>query len=186
VRAGRRRTVFSVSVGVSFMPLHPTESCRINCLEIHAARYGPKRAALFWFDIARFAVYHSAGVQVCPPHFRAACGRESGIQHWRNRNGKWDKVVEKAKHELIDIVEWIDQSNDTMVHRFERYQNEIKFRRTADLSANRGGGVRELGADCRCVCAGTIYSRNEKPPVLYRHFRAGSTDSTAPSSVRVT
>lgn len=34
----------------------------------------------------------------------------------------WDKL----KGELIDIVEWLDQSNDTLVYRFERYQNEIK------------------------------------------------------------
>ncbi len=36
--------------------------------------------------------------------------------------GFWDKV----KGELIDIVEWIDDSNDTLVYRFERYGNEIK------------------------------------------------------------
>lgn len=35
----------------------------------------------------------------------------------------WDKL----KGEIIDIVEWIDQSNDTMVYRFERYNNEIKW-----------------------------------------------------------
>ena len=36
--------------------------------------------------------------------------------------GLWDRL----KKELIDIVEWVDESNDTMVHRFERFQNEIK------------------------------------------------------------
>lgn len=36
--------------------------------------------------------------------------------------GLWDKI----KGELIDIVEFLDDSNNTMVHRFERYQNEIK------------------------------------------------------------
>jgi membrane protease subunit (stomatin/prohibitin family) len=35
-------------------------------------------------------------------------------------------LFEKLKAEFIDIVEWLDQSNDTMIHRFERYQNEIK------------------------------------------------------------
>ncbi len=34
----------------------------------------------------------------------------------------WDKL----RNELIDIVEWLDSSNDTLVHRFERYDNEIK------------------------------------------------------------
>ncbi|MHC5067822.1 MAG: SPFH domain-containing protein, partial [Planctomycetota bacterium] len=36
--------------------------------------------------------------------------------------GLWDKI----RGEFIDIVEWTDDSNDTLVYRFERYQNEIK------------------------------------------------------------
>ncbi|APV48370.1 antifreeze protein [Betaproteobacteria bacterium GR16-43] len=35
----------------------------------------------------------------------------------------WDKL----KQELVDIVEWLDDSNDTLAYRFERYQNEIKY-----------------------------------------------------------
>lgn len=34
----------------------------------------------------------------------------------------WDRI----KHELIDIIEWTDDSTDTMVWRFPRFQNEIK------------------------------------------------------------
>lgn len=34
----------------------------------------------------------------------------------------WDKL----KNEFIDIIEWLDDTQDTMVYRFERYQNEIK------------------------------------------------------------
>ncbi len=34
----------------------------------------------------------------------------------------WDKLM----GELVDIVEWLDDSNDTLAYRFERYQNEIK------------------------------------------------------------
>ncbi|MEL0637627.1 SPFH domain-containing protein [Marinomonas sp. TI.3.20] len=30
------------------------------------------------------------------------------------------------KGEFIDVVEWVDESNDTLVWRFDRYQNEIK------------------------------------------------------------
>ncbi|MGH9361233.1 MAG: SPFH domain-containing protein, partial [Thermoanaerobaculia bacterium] len=37
--------------------------------------------------------------------------------------GLWDKI----KGEFIDIVEWIDDTHDTMVRRFERHGNEIKF-----------------------------------------------------------
>lgn len=35
-------------------------------------------------------------------------------------------LFDKLKGELIDIVEWLDDSSDTMVYRFERYGNEIK------------------------------------------------------------
>ena len=33
---------------------------------------------------------------------------------------------DKIGGEFVDIVEWLDDSNDTMVHRFERYGHEIK------------------------------------------------------------
>ncbi|MBU1719732.1 MAG: SPFH domain-containing protein, partial [Bacteroidetes bacterium] len=35
-------------------------------------------------------------------------------------------LFSKIKGEFIDIIEWLDPSNDIMVHRFERYHNEIK------------------------------------------------------------
>ncbi len=36
-------------------------------------------------------------------------------------------IFNKMKNEFIDIIEWLDDSNNTIVHRFERYQNEIKM-----------------------------------------------------------
>ncbi|PIF00749.1 MAG: antifreeze protein [Maribacter sp.] len=38
----------------------------------------------------------------------------------------FDEIKNKLSHEFIDIIEWLDSTNDTIVHRFERYQNEIK------------------------------------------------------------
>ena len=35
-------------------------------------------------------------------------------------------LFNKIRGEFIDIIEWLDDSNDTLVYRFERYQNEIK------------------------------------------------------------
>ncbi len=35
----------------------------------------------------------------------------------------WDRL----KHELIDIVQWLDDTNNTMVYRFDRFNNEIKY-----------------------------------------------------------
>lgn len=37
--------------------------------------------------------------------------------------GLWDKL----RGELIDIIEWTDSTRDTMVYRFQRYDNEIKY-----------------------------------------------------------
>jgi len=37
--------------------------------------------------------------------------------------GLWDKIT----NELVDIIEWLDDTRDTMVWRFPRYQNEIKY-----------------------------------------------------------
>jgi membrane protease subunit (stomatin/prohibitin family) len=37
--------------------------------------------------------------------------------------GLWDKLT----GELIDIIEWLDDSRDTIVWRFPRYENEIKM-----------------------------------------------------------
>jgi len=36
-------------------------------------------------------------------------------------------LIDKLKGELIDIIQWLDPSRDTMVYRFERYGNEIKM-----------------------------------------------------------
>ncbi len=40
--------------------------------------------------------------------------------------GLFDKIKEKAFNEFIDIIEWLDNTQDTMIWRFPRYQNEIK------------------------------------------------------------
>ncbi|MFL5763788.1 MAG: SPFH domain-containing protein [Bacteroidia bacterium] len=36
-------------------------------------------------------------------------------------------LFDKLKGEFVDIIEWTDSSNDTIVWRFPRYQNEIKM-----------------------------------------------------------
>ena len=36
-------------------------------------------------------------------------------------------LMDKIRGEFIDIIEWTDDSRDTMVYRFPRYQNEIKM-----------------------------------------------------------
>lgn len=36
-------------------------------------------------------------------------------------------LFDKIKNEFIDIIEWVDNTNDTIVWKFPRYQNEIKM-----------------------------------------------------------
>ena len=35
--------------------------------------------------------------------------------------------VKKLTGELIDIIEWLDDSTNTLVYRYERHNNEIKY-----------------------------------------------------------
>ena len=37
--------------------------------------------------------------------------------------GLWDKLM----GEFVDVIQWLDDSNNTLVYRFERHGNEIKF-----------------------------------------------------------
>ncbi len=45
-------------------------------------------------------------------------------------------LFDKLRGEFIDIIEWTDDSGNTMVYRFERYQNEIKY--DAKLTVREG------------------------------------------------
>ena len=88
----------------------------------------------------------------------------------------WDKV----RGELIDIVQWIDDSSDTIVYRFERYNNQIKYgaqltvrEGQAAVFVNEGQIADVFGPACTRWKRGTCRSSPR--------CRAGSTGSTAPS-----
>jgi membrane protease subunit (stomatin/prohibitin family) len=36
-------------------------------------------------------------------------------------------IFDKLMGEFVDIIEWLDTTNDTMVYRFQRHNNEIKM-----------------------------------------------------------
>ena len=36
-------------------------------------------------------------------------------------------LFNKVRGEFVDIIEWLDDTENTLVHRFERYENEIKY-----------------------------------------------------------
>src|SRR4051794_40615800 len=65
--------------------------------------------------------------QTCNPSRRPRVrilGKDSEFRRREKRKpmSLWDKI----KGEFIDIVQWTDDSQDTMVYRFERYGNQIK------------------------------------------------------------
>jgi membrane protease subunit (stomatin/prohibitin family) len=47
-------------------------------------------------------------------------------------------IIAELKGELVDIIEWLDDSRSTLACRFPRYENEIK--NGAELIAARGSG----------------------------------------------
>lgn len=36
-------------------------------------------------------------------------------------------IINKLRNEFIDVIEWLDSSNDTVAYRFQRHNNEIKM-----------------------------------------------------------
>jgi hypothetical protein len=39
--------------------------------------------------------------------------------------GLWDKIVGQAKAQFLDVIQWLDDSNDTLVYRFDIHQQAI-------------------------------------------------------------
>ena len=41
--------------------------------------------------------------------------------------GFWDNLKTEAKTQFIEIITWLDETNDTLVYRFPVYNQEIKM-----------------------------------------------------------
>ena len=52
--------------------------------------------------------------------------------------GIFDIIKEKISHEFIDIIEWLDYTDDTICHRFERYHNEKRSEKTFVFDVESG------------------------------------------------
>ena len=112
----------------------------------------------------------------CPgPVARYPAARRSAMALWDKLNG-----------ELVDIVEWLDDSRDTMVYRFQRYQNEIKYGAKLVVREVAGGGLRQRGPAGRRVHARHLHAGDAEPADPVDRCRAGSTASTARSRPRST
>ena len=76
--------------------------------------------------------------------------------------GLWDKI----KGELIDIIEWLDDSNDTLVYRFERYGNEIKYDAKLIVRESQAGVFINEGQLADVFPPGTYSLTTQNLPIL--------------------
>ena len=73
---------------------------------------------------------------------------------------------EKAKAEFIDIVEWTDDSSDTMVWRFPRYENEIKQGAQLIVRQAQAAVFVNMGEVADCFAPGQYSLTSSNLPVL--------------------
>ena len=76
--------------------------------------------------------------------------------------GLWDKL----KGEIVDIVEWLDDTNSTMVYRFERYGNEIKYGAKLVVREGQTAVFINEGALADIFYPGTYTLETQNMPVL--------------------
>ncbi len=76
--------------------------------------------------------------------------------------GLWDKL----KGELVDIIEWLDDSRDTIVWRFPRYENEIKMGAKLIVRESQAAVFVNEGQIADVYTPGTYTLTTQNMPVL--------------------
>ena len=75
-------------------------------------------------------------------------------------------IFDKLRGELIDIVEWLDDTRDTMVYRFERYDNEIKYGAKLVVRESQVGAFVNEGRLADVFGPGTYTLETQNLPIL--------------------
>ena len=75
-------------------------------------------------------------------------------------------LIDKLRGELIDIIEWLDDSRDTMVYRFPRYQNEIKMGAKLVVRESQTAVFINEGTIADVFAPGTYTLETQNMPVL--------------------
>ncbi len=75
-------------------------------------------------------------------------------------------LVDKIRGELIDIIEWLDDSRDTMVWRFPRYENEIKMGAKLVVRESQTAVFVNEGTIADVFVPGTYTLETQNMPVL--------------------
>lgn len=68
--------------------------------------------------------------------------------------------------ELIDIVEWLDESGDTLVHRFQRHENEIKNGAQLIVRPSQAAVFVDQGQIADVFGPGRVELRTQNIPIL--------------------
>ena len=77
-------------------------------------------------------------------------------------------LLDKIIGEFIDIIEWLEDGNDTLIWRFPRYQNEIK--NNAKLTVREGQvAIFVNEGKVADVFQPGMYSLNTKTCLFYPH-----------------
>ncbi len=96
-----------------------------------------------------------------------------------------ENFIKKLKGELIDIVEWLEDSRSTLVYRFVRHQNEIK--NGARLVVREGQAAVFVNEGQTADIFTPVPTRSTRPTCQSSPpCAAGSTASTAPSRPKST
>lgn len=74
--------------------------------------------------------------------------------------------LDKIFGEFVDVIEWTDNSNDTMVYRFERYGNEIKYGAMLTVRESQTAILVNEGQVADCYEPGLYQLETRNMPVL--------------------
>jgi membrane protease subunit (stomatin/prohibitin family) len=75
-------------------------------------------------------------------------------------------LIDKIKGEFIDIIEWQDSSNDTLVWRFPRYQNEIKMGAKLTVRESQIAVFLNEGKICDVFTPGMYSLQTQNMPII--------------------
>ncbi|MFD2419200.1 SPFH domain-containing protein [Amycolatopsis pigmentata] len=74
--------------------------------------------------------------------------------------------LDKLRGELIDIIEWLDSSRDTIVWRFPRHENEIKMGAKLIVRESQGAVFVNEGRIADAYAPGTYTLQTQNMPIL--------------------
>lgn len=75
-------------------------------------------------------------------------------------------LFDKIRHELIDIIDWTDDTSDTLVWRFPRYENEIKYGAKLVVRESQAGAFINEGKLADVFQPGTYTLQTQNLPIL--------------------